>query len=120
MPAAARGFIGLHTRQLRTFAGVAYRARTTDTTFCMAKQKSVGIVVRRGALRRFDSLTKKTAELPVVVSWDRRTEDRRAASDTAPVERRAGDRRKSPPFTWEAADFVVVGTPPDDSAAPEK
>jgi hypothetical protein len=86
----------------------------------MAKQKSIGIVVRRGALRRFDSLTQKTAELPVVVSWDRRTEDRRAASETAPVERRSGDRRKEPPFTWETADFVVVGTPPDHSTTPKK
>ena len=80
----------------------------------MAKQKPVGIVVRRGALRRFDALTRKTAELPVEVSWDRRTECRRESSETAPVERRSGDRRKRPPFTWEVADFVVVDSAPDD------
>ena len=74
----------------------------------MAKKKPVGIVVRRGALRRFDALTRKTADLPVVVSWDRRTGHRRASGESAPVERRSTDRRKKPPFTWEVADFVVV------------
>jgi hypothetical protein len=74
----------------------------------MAKKKPLGIVVRRGALRRFDALSRKTTELPVVVSWDRRTEHRRAQSESAAVERRSGDRRKTPPFTWDAADFVVV------------
>jgi hypothetical protein len=81
----------------------------------MAKKKPVGIVVRRGALRRFDALTRKTAELPVVVSWDRRTEKRRATDGSAPVERRSGDRRKDPPFTWDSADFVVY-----DPAGEEK
>ena len=42
----------------------------------MASKKPIGIVVRRGALRRFDSMTRKTAELPVEVTWDRRTEER--------------------------------------------
>jgi hypothetical protein len=79
----------------------------------MAKKKPVGIVVRRGALRRFDALTRKTAELPVVVSWDRRTANRRASRESTPVEQRAGDRRQTPPFTWDAADFVVVETPPE-------
>jgi hypothetical protein len=74
----------------------------------MATKKSVGIIVRRGQLRRFDALARKTAGLPVVVSWDRRTQNRRASDESAPVERRSGDRRKTPPFTWETADFVVV------------
>src|SRR5687767_10120169 len=77
----------------------------------MAKKKSVGIVVRRGALRRFDALTRKTADLPVIVSWDRRTADRRGSTEPAPVELRSGDRRKQAPFTWEVADFVVVDGP---------
>jgi hypothetical protein len=85
----------------------------------MAQKKPIGIVVRRGALRRFDALTRKTADLPVVLSWDRRTNDR---GTSAPVELPSGDRRKKPPFTWEAADFVVVepteeegtATPPSD------
>ena len=82
----------------------------------MAKKKPIGIVVRRGALRRFDALTRKTAELPVVVSWDRRTQNRRSSSEPAPapVERRSDDRRKAPPFTWDAADFVVVDSPGED------
>jgi len=79
----------------------------------VVKKKPIGIVVRRGALRRFDSLTRKTAELPVEVTWDRRTGQRRGSEDTADVERRAGDRRTEPPYTWQVADFVVV----DDSKA---
>ena len=82
----------------------------------MAKKKPVGIIVRRGAVRRFDALTSKTAELPVVVSWDRRTADRRAAAAQAPTERRSSDRRKAPPFTWDTADFVVVERARDDEA----
>jgi hypothetical protein len=80
----------------------------------------VGIVVRRGALRRFDALTRKTTDLPVLVSWDRRTTARRTSSEPVPVELRSGDRRKTPPFTWEVADFVVVDTPPeqDTTASP--
>jgi hypothetical protein len=83
----------------------------------MAQKKPVGIIVRRGALRRFDALKRKSAELPVVVSWDRRTTDRRQSREPAPVELRAGDRRKAPPYTWEVADFVVVETPPEHDTA---
>lgn len=79
----------------------------------MAKKKPIGIVVKRGALRRFDALTRKTAELPVVVSWDRRTQNRRSTREPATIERRSDDRRKAPPFTWEAADFVVVDNQED-------
>lgn len=73
----------------------------------MAKKKPVGIIVRRGALRRFDALTRKTADLPVVVSWDRRTEQRRSCKSD-PLDGSSSDRRKTPPFTWDVADFVVV------------
>jgi hypothetical protein len=83
----------------------------------MATKKSVGIIVRRGELRRFDALARKTADLPVVVSWDRRTQTRRASGESAPVERRSSDRRKAPPFTWDAAGFVVVD-PPQEPDAP--
>jgi hypothetical protein len=82
----------------------------------MARQKPVRLIVRRGASRRFEALQHKTADLPVVVTWDRRSEDRRATSGSAPVERRSNDRRKAPPFTWEAADFVVVC---DDASEPD-
>jgi hypothetical protein len=76
----------------------------------------VGIIVRRGALRRFDALTQKTEELPVAVSWDRRQADRRASSH--PVQdndQRTTERRQKPPFTWEAADFVVLDSAPHQS-----
>jgi hypothetical protein len=83
----------------------------------MAQKKPLGIVVRRGALRRFDALTRKTADLPVVLSWDRRISDRRTSLEPAPVELRSGDRRRTPPFTWEAADFVVVDSAEEQDAA---
>lgn len=74
----------------------------------MAKKKPIGIVVRRGALRRFDALTRKTEDLPVKVTWDRRLEERRASGESAGDERRTADRRREPPFTWQVADFVVT------------
>jgi hypothetical protein len=64
------------------------------------------IRVRRGALRRFDQLKQKSADLPVEIKWDRRLSERRADSeaetqDTRPATRdqRKKDRRKTPPFT---------------------
>ena len=78
----------------------------------MAKEKFVDIIVRRGAVERFNALTRKTADLPVEVAWDRRKKNRRQSSASSPVERRKTDRRKAPPFTWEAADFVVVTPQP--------
>lgn len=81
--------------------------------------EAIELVVRRGALRRYDSLKRETAELPVVVSWDRRTLERRGNRHEIDGERRQGDRRQRPPFTWELADFVVVGQP-SDPLAPEK
>ena len=68
----------------------------------------IELIVRRGALRRFDKLTQATKALPVKVIWDRRT----APSSTAKpdAERQSGrpERRQQTPFTWTAADFVVV------------
>jgi hypothetical protein len=85
----------------------------------VAKKKPVSIIVRRGATRRFDSLKRNTANMSVEVCWDRRSEDRRETHQAASVERRSGDRRKTPPFTWEAADFVVVvDAQADATAAP--
>jgi hypothetical protein len=92
---------------LRRIQRLRYGARSADTTVCVAQKKRVAIIVRRGALRTFDALTRKTADLPVVVSWDRRTEDRRASSESASVERRSSERRRTQPFTWDTADFVV-------------
>ena len=73
----------------------------------------VNLIVRRGALRRYDKLKQATESLPVNVMWDRRTAD---AAGTGTGDRRSVDRRKEPPFTWKTADFVVVehaeATPP--------
>jgi hypothetical protein len=83
-----------------------------------SSRRPVGIVVRRGAVRRFNELTRKTAELPAVVSWDRRRGDLRASPE--PVEetdQRKTDRRQKPPFTWEAADFVVLDRAPDQTVS---
>jgi len=74
------------------------------------KQEAIEIVVRRGAIRRFDALKTRTSELPVVVTWDRRTDERRdnTASTDRNRNRRQTERRRKPPFTWDVADFVVV------------
>jgi hypothetical protein len=74
------------------------------------KKGAVEIVVRRGAIRRFDALKTRTTELPVVLTWDRRTDHRRDAAASAGVkrDRRENERRRQPPFTWDLADFVVV------------
>jgi len=73
------------------------------------KKEPIEIVVRRGAIRRFDALKTRTSELPVVVTWDRRTDERRDDDATdAKGNGRQADRRRKPPFTWDLADFVVV------------
>jgi hypothetical protein len=63
-------------------------------------RKLLQLFVRRGALRRFDKLKTNTADLPVVVDWDRR--------QSLPADAPAVDRRGNPPDTWKMADFVVV------------
>ena len=70
------------------------------------------IVVRRGALKRFDSMKKKVEGLPVSLVWDRRVGgERREDAEAVEGERRRTDRRQQPPFTWSLADFVVVVPP---------
>jgi hypothetical protein len=78
--------------------------------------KALLLIVRRGAFTRFQSLQEKAADLKVVLAWDRRSGERRRASDGGTTERRVADRRKQPPFTWETADFLVAGetTVPDE------
>jgi len=73
-----------------------------------ASPVAVGIVVRRGALRRFNALARKTADLPVTVSWDRRQTDRRTSGQPAKIDQRRTERRRKPPFIWEVAEFVVL------------
>jgi hypothetical protein len=72
----------------------------------MGKPKSkpiTEIIVRRGALRRFDRIARDASNLPVEVSWDRRVSDAEAPP--------RAERRGTPPFTWDTADFVVVEKP---------
>ena len=84
-------------------------SRKTAKASAKTPATPIRMFVRRGALKRFDDLKKKTAHLDVEVMWDRREdEDRRQEPCLSDSERRARDRRGSPPFTWEMADFVVV------------
>jgi hypothetical protein len=88
------------------------------------KKEPLEIVVRRGAMRRYNALKIRTSEMPVVVTWDRRTANRRDPKALShqmevPRDRRATDRRQKPPFTWDLADFVVVA-PPDGQKTPRK
>jgi len=82
-------------------------------------KKGVEIVVKRGATRRFHTLKRDTAEMPVTIRWDRRTSERRnvAAAAKSAAERRGAERRESPSFTWDLADFVVVAPPTRQKAA---
>src|SRR5436309_11712088 len=68
----------------------------------------IALIVRRGASGRFRKLKEKTATLPVKIQWDRREHERRRASGTIDDNRRKADRRRTPPFTWDVGDFVVV------------
>ena len=74
----------------------------------MKNAPAVTLVVRRGALRRFDRLKRDTGNVPATVVWDRRLSDRQVSVDKGGEERRSPERRRTPPFTWDAADFVVV------------
>jgi hypothetical protein len=80
-----------------------------------ASDSNLVIRVRRGALRRFDQLKAKSDGLPVEITWDRRSSERRAPTDALEGDRRRSDRRQKPPYTWDAADFLVVG----DSSRPD-
>jgi hypothetical protein len=71
----------------------------------------VDLIVRRGALRRFDKLKKETVDLPVNLLWDRRLHERRKSQNDVERDQRRQERRKDPPFTWDVADFVVVEAP---------
>ena len=80
-------------------------------------ESPITLVVRRGALRRFDKLKKDTENMPVVVTWDRRRDDRTTGADRPGEDPPAGEeRRKQLAFTWEMADFVVV---PGEASADE-
>jgi hypothetical protein len=71
----------------------------------------VELIVRRGALDRYDKLRQDTQDLPVKLSWDRRLHQRRSASRDVDREERKHERRREPPFIWDVADFVAVEIP---------
>ena len=80
-------------------------------------KKSITLIVKRGALRRFDRLKREAAELPVEVIWDRRRTERRASAAQSQRERRSNERRRQPTFTWEVADFAVVEERDEDESS---
>jgi hypothetical protein len=66
------------------------------------------MVVQRGDHDRYRFLSSTFRDRPVEVVWDRRTGDRRRATDGPAVERRAGDRRTRPPASWDNLGFLVA------------
>src|SRR5262245_30821256 len=82
--------------------------RKPKTTGATPASEPVRLFVRRGADKRFQKLKEKTANLGVVVSWDRREGERRSMAKPVSGERRKQDRRRRPGFTWDLADFAVV------------
>lgn len=86
--------------------------RKTQVDASAFSAKPIRLVVRRGALRRYDALKEKTSHLQVLVSWDRREQERRRRGySTVDVEQRRGERRGEPRPTWDLADFTVVFEP---------
>ncbi|HUE86388.1 MAG TPA: hypothetical protein VMO26_09950 [Vicinamibacterales bacterium] len=65
------------------------------------------LIVRRGALRRFAALERKTSHLDVKVIWDRRQRTRRQAAGVMRHELRAAERRAPQPPSWQLADFTI-------------
>jgi len=88
-------------------SAVKHSDRAHDTLGLTAKSKPITLVVRRGALRRFDRLKQATRELPADVIWDRRGAGKGPASG-AHADGPAQDRRKATAPTWDMADFVVT------------
>ena len=72
------------------------------------------IFVKRGAHRRFNRLQLDAERLQVSVEWDRRKGERRKVEAPTDGDQRKADRRADPPFTWDAAEFVVVDDRPKD------
>lgn len=70
------------------------------------------LVVKRGALRRYNTLRTKTSSLNVEVIWDRREGARRREERPTAANRRAGDRRNTDGYMWSVADFAVAAAAP--------
>jgi hypothetical protein len=89
-------------------AGRPKRAARKSTRAKATPEPPIQMVVRRGATPRFEALKKKTEHLNVQVVWDRREGEKPDDPVVAENNRRFKDRRGTPPFTWDVADFVVV------------
>ena len=89
-------------------AGSPKRAARKSTRGRATSKDPIQMVVRRGATPRFEALKKKTEHLNVQVVWDRREGEKPDDPVVAENNRRFKDRRGTPPFTWDVADFVVV------------
>jgi hypothetical protein len=72
------------------------------------------IIVRRGCQERFEQLSQVFLGEEVTVLWDRRAGDRRNHEGDVSLDRRVRDRRRPPPRSWTALDFIVS---PDRSLA---
>ena len=70
-------------------------------------QEPILLIVRRGALRRFATLQRKTSHLDVKVIWDRRVQGRRQGARAIQDNRRSSDRRSGQSPSWQLADFAV-------------
>lgn len=66
------------------------------------------IIVRRGCPDRFEQLSQVFAGEKVRVLWDRRAGERRRQEGGLPLDRRVRDRRRPPPRSWTALDFIVI------------
>ena len=68
-----------------------------------------------------DGPPSKLAALACLSGWTGLVVNRRPTAEHHanrwPVELRSSDWRKTPPFTWEVADFVVVDTPEEQDTA---
>lgn len=84
------------------------RAARKSSRVKKSSDPAIQMIVRRGATPRFEALKKKTEHLNVEVVWDRRGGHAQDDAEAAERERQFIDRRGAPPFTWDAADFVVV------------
>jgi hypothetical protein len=78
------------------------------------------VYVKRGAQRRYDQIKRESADLPVIVQWDRRVADRREpteapGADEVGLTPRTSDRRKAPTFNFQKTDFVVVQEPDEEA-----
>ena len=77
------------------------------------------IIVRRGlGTFYYQSLVAFARSRNLHVVLDRRTGERRSATQQVAGERRRGDRRGAPPSTWDQADYIVVPDGDDPQTRP--